>query len=146
MKKKIYRKKECLPSYAGQILKSGFIEEYNLSISTVADLLGMTREHLSRILNGHTPITPDIASRLEVLTKTPASQWLSMQAEYDLYMMEQNTEFKKYKKIIEDWVVYSLPMQPSKRREDKKTITLIAKAAELAKHLGRKKNLKVVIV
>ncbi|MEJ2668733.1 MAG: hypothetical protein P8176_13720 [Gammaproteobacteria bacterium] len=34
----------------------------------------MTRQHLSRILNGHNPVTPDIAIRLEVLTQMSASQ------------------------------------------------------------------------
>ena len=59
MAKKIYRKKDCAPSHPGNILKSGFIEEYGLRIETVASLLGITRGHLSLIINGRNPVTPD---------------------------------------------------------------------------------------
>jgi antitoxin HigA-1 len=144
MKKKTYKKPHA-PSHAGQILKSGFIEQYSLPVATVADLLGITREHLSRILNGHMPITADLASKLELLTKVPASQWLTIQAKYDLYLLEKNTAFKEYKKILENWASSALLLQPQKRRGDKKILALVAKASELAKHLGRKKNIKVVL-
>ena len=141
MTKKVYKKIERTPSHAGEILKSGFIDQYDLPISTVSELLGITREHLSRIINGHTPVTADIALRLETLTKTPASQWLSIQAKYDAYIMEQSADFKKYKQTVESWIAASLPLLPNIRRADKKTLALVARAAQLAKHLGRKKKL-----
>ena len=141
MPKKIYKKIERTPSHAGEILKSGFIDQYDLSIVTVSDLLGITREHLSRIINGHTPVTADIALRLETLTKTPASQWLALQAKYDTYIMEQNADFKKYKQAVESWISTALPLLPNIRRADKRAIALVSKAAELAKHLGRRKKL-----
>ena len=61
MNDKNYKKVERAPSHAGRILKSGFIDEYGLRIDTVARLLGITRGHLSRIINEHTPVTPDVA-------------------------------------------------------------------------------------
>ena len=141
MTKKVYRKKDCAPSHPGNILKSGFIEEYGLRIETVASLLGITRGHLSRIINGRNPVTPDIAVRLEILTETPASQWLAIQSKYDTYMLEQNNEFKAYKKILNSWICNSLPMQPKQRREDEKTIALVSKASEIAKHLNKKESM-----
>ncbi len=141
MAKKIYKKIERTPSHAGEILKSGFIDQYELSIVTVSDLLGITREHLSRIINGHTPVTSDIAAKLEILTKTPASQWLAIQAKYDSYVMEQNADFKKYKETLEAWTSDSLTLLPGERRKDKKTLALVAKASELARHFGRKSKL-----
>ena len=140
MTKKIYRKKDCAPSHPGSILKSGFIEEYGLRIETVANLLGMTRGHLSRIINGRNPVTPDIAVRLEILTKTPASQWLAIQSKYDTFMLEQNDEFKTYKKILNTWTCNSLPMQPQQRQTDQKTLELVSRAAEIAKHLNKKES------
>ncbi len=107
----------------------------------MSHLLGITREHLSRIVNGHTPITPDIALKLEILIKTPASQWLAMQANYDTYVMEQNSEFQKYKQTLESWLENSLNLLPRVRRADKKTLALVAKAAMLAKNLSRKENI-----
>ncbi len=140
MSKKIYKKPERTPSHAGRILKSGFIDQYELRIETVAELLGIARGHLSRIINARSPVTPDIAIKLEILTKTPASQWLAIQSKYDTYMMEQKKEFKKYKETLNNWVVNSLPMQPEKRRSDKKTQKLVMKAADIAKQLGKKKK------
>jgi addiction module HigA family antidote len=141
MMKKIYKKIERTPSHAGEILKSGFIDQYELSIVTVSDLLGITREHLSRIINGHAPVTSDIAAKLEILTKTPASQWLAIQAKYDSYIMEQNAYFKKYKETLEEWATDSLSLMPGERRKDKKTMALVAQASELTRHFSRKSKL-----
>jgi addiction module HigA family antidote len=139
MNRKVYRKKDRIPSHAGRILKSGFIEQHGLRMETVASLLGLTRGHLSRIINGHTPVTPDIALKLEILTQTPASQWLAIQSKYDMYIMEQDKEFKKYKQTLSNWVSNSLPMLPAQRRTDKQTEERISKIARLAKHIGKKK-------
>ena len=138
MSKKNYRKKERAPSHAGRILKSGFIDQYELRIETVAELLGITRGHLSRIINARSPVTPDIAIKLEILTQTPAAQWLSMQSKYDAYMMEQETGFKKYKQTLNNWVINSLPMQPEERRSDKKSLKLIVEASSLVKQISKK--------
>lgn len=140
MSKKTYIKPERTPSHAGRILKSGFIDQYELRIETVAELLGIARGHLSRIINARSPVTPDIAIKLAILTKTPASQWLAIQSKYDTYMMEQKKEFIKYKETLDNWVTNSLPMQPEKRRSDKKTQKLVMKAADIAKQLGKKKK------
>lgn len=138
MNSKIYPKRERIPSHAGRILKSGFIDQYGLRIETVAGLLGITRGHLSRIINGHQPVTPDIALRLEVLTKTPAHQWLTLQSKYDAYVMESKEDFQKYKQALDNWSSNSLPLLPDERRTDKKTLALVKKAASLARQLQKK--------
>lgn len=135
MSKKVYKKVEREPSHAGRILKSGFIDEYDLPIVTVAELLGITRVHLSRIINGHNPVTSEIAIRLEMLTGTQASQWLTLQAKHDTYLLEQDRGFQKYKKALNKWVSGSLEMVPKERRNDKKSRELVKKAAGLAKQL-----------
>ncbi len=140
MRQKLYRKKETAPSHAGSILKSGFIEQHNLNIEVVADLLGLTRGHLSRIINAHAPVTPDIAIRLEILTQVPANQWLAIQAKYDSWVLEHKKEFITYKQTLDKWVANSLPMLPSIRREDKKSRELVSKAASLAKQISRKRG------
>ena len=140
MNQKVYKKVERKPSHAGRVLKSGFIDEHGLRIETIAELLGITRVHLSRIVNGHSPVTSDIAIRLEMLTETPASQWLALQAKYDAYMLEQNQSFKNYRKILNKWASGSLPMQPEERRNDKETKKMVEKAAKLARQLGSKKK------
>lgn len=141
MVKKVYKKIARTPSHAGEVLKSGFIDQYELSIVTVSELLGMTREHLSRIINGHIPVTSDVAAKLEILTKMPASQWLSLQAQYDVYIMRQDAEFRKYEAMLENWVSDSLPLSTAERRSDKEITALGEKVAAFAKRFSRKKRL-----
>ena len=140
MIKKVYKKVERKPSHAGEILKTGFIEQYELQVETVADLLGITRGHLSRIINGHSPITPDIAIKLEVLTHTPASQWLALQSDYDTYMLLQKPNYKKYKKALNNWVSKALLMSAKERRRNEKIIKLSANVAIFAKQVNNNKT------
>lgn len=138
MTAKTYKKVERKPSHAGRILKSGFIDEYNLDITTVAKLLGISRVHLSRIINGHSPITSDIAIRLEVLTKTPASQWLTIQAKYDTYLMEQKEDFQQYKKSLSKLNHYfenAINSSKKEQRINQETRELVASTAILAKQI-----------
>ncbi len=138
MSKKVYKKVMRAPSHAGRILKSGFIEQNGLRVETVADLLGVTRQHLSRILNGRSPVTSDIAIKLEIITETPASQWLAIQSKYDVYMLEQREEYKKYKSTIKEWASKSLSLEPNTRRADPATIKRVEQASSFAKTLGQK--------
>jgi len=135
MSKKNYRPIERKPSHPGEILKSGFIDEYDLRIETVAKLLGIARGHLSYILNGHRPVTPDIAIRLEALTHTPASQWLALQSEYDKYELSKNQNFKQYIKSLDEWSAKALAMPKKERRNNRTTLALLEKTAVFAKHL-----------
>ena len=145
MNKKVYETIERKPSHAGEILRTGFIEQYDLTIETVAELLGITRQHLSRIINGHNPVTPDIAIRLEVLTHAPASQWLAIQSDYDTYMLSQGQSFKNYKKTLDNWSSKALHMSSKERQGDQKTMKLIEKAATFAKQLGKTPSKKLAI-
>jgi addiction module HigA family antidote len=127
------------PSHAGEILKSGFIDQYELSMVTVSDLLGVRREHLFCIVNGRAPVTSGIAAKLEILTHTPAALWLAMQAKYDAYHMKQSKFFGAYK-AIEAWATGSLCLAPAQRRKDEEMLALVAKASKLARCVGRKNN------
>lgn len=137
MSKKHYPKPSVAPSHPGGILKTGFIEQHGLRVETVAGLLGIARGHLSRVINAHAPVTPDIAMRLEALTQTPASQWLALQSKYDAYLMDQDAKFKEYKRVLTRWAASALPLQPAQRRENKATQDLVCHASELAKKIGK---------
>jgi addiction module HigA family antidote len=61
----------------------------DLSITTVAERLGVTRAALSRILNGHAGISADMAVLLGAALGTSAEMWSIMQARYDLWQAQQ---------------------------------------------------------
>jgi len=54
--------------------------------------LGYGREHLSRVLHGRAPISPDLALRLERPGIGSARTWLEVQADYDLWQSEQREQ------------------------------------------------------
>lgn len=60
-----------------------------MSVSQAAAELGVTRVTLSRLLNEHSGISPEMALRIEkwlgVENGGSAESWLQMQAEYDLF-------------------------------------------------------------
>ncbi|STQ91733.1 HigA family addiction module antitoxin [Iodobacter fluviatilis] len=74
------------PPHPGEVLKEWFAE---VSITTAASKLGITRAHLSRILNGHAGISAEMALRLAACLNTSPESWLQMQMNYDLWQAEQ---------------------------------------------------------
>ncbi|MFZ7282454.1 HigA family addiction module antitoxin [Avibacterium avium] len=79
------------PAHPGEVLRD-IISEFK--INEVADKLGVTRVTLSRILNAKTSVTPEMAMRLsKLLPNTSPNLWLNMQAQYDLWHLEQDKQF-----------------------------------------------------
>ncbi|MAZ65520.1 MAG: addiction module antidote protein, HigA family [Kangiellaceae bacterium] len=74
------------PAHPGEILKELVIEPMELTITDVAKHLDVSRETLSKILNGKGVITPEMALRLELAFGKPsADHWLRLQNAYDLW-------------------------------------------------------------
>jgi addiction module HigA family antidote len=70
------------PSHPGSILR-----EYmgvKITISALAKHLGVTREHLSTILNERAGISPLMALKLDEAFGTSEGLWYKLQANYDL--------------------------------------------------------------
>jgi antitoxin HigA-1 len=71
------------PPHPGAVLRD--ISE-GLVQGKLADQLGVTRQTLSRILNGHASITAAMALRLaKVFPNSPPELWLKLQMQYDLW-------------------------------------------------------------
>ena len=63
---------------------------FPLSISEAADILGVSRCSLSRVVNGHAKLSLKMANKWAELTDTSIESWYQMQVNLDLY------EFKQY--------------------------------------------------
>lgn len=72
------------PPHPGELLREDVIVTLGLSVTETANRLGMSRVALSRVLNGHAAISPDLALRLEMAGVSTAKAWLAMQMNYDL--------------------------------------------------------------
>jgi len=73
------------PPHPGENLREDVLTPLGLSVTETAKALGISRKTLSEVVNGKSPITPDIAVRLErAFSAPPAEMWLRLQAAYDL--------------------------------------------------------------
>lgn len=74
------------PAHPGEVLRDHLGE---MSVSDAASRLGLTRAHLSRILNGHAGITANTSLRLSAALGTSPDFWLKMQMNHDLWLEQQ---------------------------------------------------------
>lgn len=77
------------PAHPGQILLDGFIEPNNIKIKELAEHLGFSRETLSRVLHGKTPMIANLALNLEETGIGSARLWPNLQTKYDLWELKQ---------------------------------------------------------
>ena len=59
------------------------MDALGLSVPETADLLGVSPDSLSELLNGQVAVSLDMATRLEKQGWSTADMWLRMQALYD---------------------------------------------------------------
>jgi len=80
------------PPHPGETLREDVLPALNLKIAALARHLGYGREHLSRVLHGRAPLSPDLAVRLERAGIGRARTWLAVQADYDIWQSEQREQ------------------------------------------------------
>lgn len=80
------------PPHPGQVLREWIPE--NMSVTSAAKALKISRVSLSKILNGNTNISAEMAIRLSQWLGTSSELWLSMQVKYDLWQAEQKASFQ----------------------------------------------------
>ncbi len=81
------------PPHPGGILKEDVLPELGLTVTQAAQQLGVSRVTLSRVVNGRSAITPDLALRLQQWVSGPtATIWLQMQVDYDLWQIEHSAK------------------------------------------------------
>ena len=80
------------PPHPGETLLMDVLPELGISVTELARHLGFARPHLSRVLHGHAPISPDLAVRLERAGIGKARMWLGVQTDYDLWQAEHREQ------------------------------------------------------
>ena len=78
------------PPHPGSSIKDACLEPLGLNVTEAAKVLGIARHTLSRLLNGHSGISPDMAIRLEKAGWSKADHWLRLQTAYDLAQARQH--------------------------------------------------------
>jgi len=77
------------PPHPGGIVKD-CIDDLGLSVTEAAKTLGVARPTLSRIINGRSAISPEMALRLAQAFGSTPEMWLRLQTAYDLAQARQH--------------------------------------------------------
>ena len=78
------------PPHPGHSIRENCLDALGLSVTEAANVLGVARHTLSRVLNGHAAISPEMAIRLEKAGWSNAEFWLRRQTSYDLTKARRN--------------------------------------------------------
>ena len=72
------------PPHPGLSVRINCLEPLGLSVTQGAKVLGVSRQALSRLINGQAGISPVMAIRLSKAFGTTPDIWIRMQAAYDI--------------------------------------------------------------
>lgn len=73
--------------HPGETLRES-LDDRNMTQKQLAANVGMTEQHVSRVIKGKTNISGSFAKKLEYALGIPASFWLNLQKNYDLELAE----------------------------------------------------------
>ena len=88
------------PLHPGEIVREILFNDespFN-DMMSAANALCIHRVTLSRLLNGHSALTPEMAGRLSLLTGTSIEMWLGLQLDYDVAIAKKLAKHLKVKK------------------------------------------------
>lgn len=100
------------PPHPGEVLKELYIKPLNITINQLSKMIGVERKSISRILNGHTRISAEMALKLGKVLNTSPDLWLNMQHSYDIWHTKKHIQ-NEIDKIIPITYEYNSFDQPS---------------------------------
>ena len=87
------------PPHPGEFITGIYLEPNGISGRELAAKLDVAASTLSRVLNGSSRITPEMALRLsKAIGRTPES-WLTVQDKHDLWVERKSVNLKRVEKL-----------------------------------------------
>jgi len=80
------------PPHPGEFIREVYMTPYGLSVRALAENLGVSSSTVTRIINGYSGISPEMALRLSKALGRSAESRLAMQHNYDLWQAKQTTD------------------------------------------------------
>lgn len=77
------------PPHPGEFIREVYLEPLEVSARTVAAKLKVSPSTFTRLINGKSSITPEMALRLSKTLGRSAESWLALQNSYDLWQMRK---------------------------------------------------------
>ena len=73
------------PVHPGEMLREDFLPDYGLTVSGLAEALGVSRQSINELLRERRALSPEMALRLSRLFGNSAEFWLNAQRAVDLW-------------------------------------------------------------
>lgn len=73
------------PTHPGEMLREDFLPDYALTVTGLANAVGVSRQSINELLRGRRAVTPEMALRLSRLFGNSAEFWLNAQRAVDLW-------------------------------------------------------------
>ena len=86
------------PTHPGEMLREDFLLDYELTISGLAEAVGVSRQSINELLRERRAVSPEMALRLGRLFGNSPEFWLNAQQAVDLWDAAQAIE-KDVRKI-----------------------------------------------
>ncbi len=78
------------PMHPGEMLREDFMPDYGLTVTTLAEKLGVTRQTVNELLNERRSVSPAMALRLSRLFGNSPEFWLNAQLAVDLWEAQRS--------------------------------------------------------
>ncbi len=90
------------PPHPGEFIKETYIDPLNISLRKVALDLDVAPSTFSRLINGETDLSPEMALKLsKAFGRTPES-WMQMQVNYELWRAKKTVKLDRVHIIYHD--------------------------------------------
>ena len=81
------------PPHPGRSIRENCLKPLGLNVTEAAQVLGVARHTLSRVLNGHAAVSPEMALWLEKAGWSDAAFWLRRQTTHDLVQAHKDQDW-----------------------------------------------------
>ena len=73
------------PTHPGEMLREDFLPDFGLTVTSLANAIGVSRQSINELLRGRRAVTPEMALRLSTLFGNSPEFWLNAQRAVDLW-------------------------------------------------------------
>jgi addiction module HigA family antidote len=87
-------KRKIHPAHPGEMLREDFLPDYGLTVMSLAQALGVSRQTINEIIRERRAVSPEMALRLSRLFGNSPEFWLNAQRAVDLWEAQRVSRIK----------------------------------------------------
>jgi len=80
------------PTHPGEMLREDFMPDFGLTVASLADAIGVSRQSINELLRARRGLSPEMALRLGRLFGNSAEFWMNAQRAVDLWDATQEIQ------------------------------------------------------